>query len=76
MLYPDARFEPLNQGSDSELCQEALRRELVVFSADRFNFVQAPTSRPCEPQRWGSVMTSRADSVYFADGLPLDRIMI
>jgi hypothetical protein len=47
-----------------------------VFSADRFNFVQARRADPAS-HSWGIRDDElRADSVYFADGLPLDRIMI
>lgn len=75
-LFADVRFGPLNQGTDSDLCEQALRRGLAVFSADRYNFV-ATRRADIHTHSWPIPAADlRIDSIPVAKGLPLERTML
>jgi hypothetical protein len=74
--FPDVRFAALNLGEDIDLCEQATQRGLVVFSADRFNYV-AVRRRDTSTHSWTiSQADYRAGAVRVAAGLSLDRTMV
>lgn len=75
-LFGDVRFGPLNLGTDSDLCEQALSRGLAVFSADRYNYV-AVRRRDSTTHSWTIPDREyRVGSVRIATGLALDRTML
>ena len=75
-VFADAHFAALNLGEDIDLCEQAMQRGLVVFSADRYNYV-AVRRRDAGSHSWTiSEADYRAGSVRVATGLALDRTMI
>ena len=75
-VFADPRFAALNLGEDIDLCRQAIARGLVVFSADRFNYVAVRRGDP-RTHSWPiSVEDYRACTVRVAAGLALDRTMV
>jgi hypothetical protein len=75
-VFPQARFAPLNVGEDIDLCEQALERGLIVFSADRFNYVAVRRS-DASTHSWKIAEDDyRAGSVRIAGGLALERTML
>ena len=75
-VFPEVRFAALNLGEDIDLCEQAAQRGLIVFSADRYNYV-AVRRRDAATHSWTiSEDDYRAGSVRVAAGLALDRTMI
>ncbi|HET9665902.1 MAG TPA: glycosyltransferase, partial [Desertimonas sp.] len=75
-VFPEVRFAALNLGEDIDLCEQAAQRGLVVFSADRYNYV-AVRRRDAASHSWTiSEADYRAGSVRVAAGLALDRTMV
>ena len=75
-IFGDVRFRPLNLGEDGDLLAEAHDRGLVVFSADRYNYVAARRPDPGSHSWSISDADYRIGSVRVAPGLALDRVMI
>jgi hypothetical protein len=75
-LFPDVRFAPLNVGEDIDLCERVLERGLVVFSADRFNYVAVRRRDPRTHSWTIDENDYRSGSVRLAPGLALDRTMV
>jgi Glycosyl transferases group 1/DUF based on E. rectale Gene description (DUF3880)/Glycosyl transferase family 2 len=71
-----ARFAALNGGEDIDLCEQALRRGLVVFSADRYNYVAVRRRDPSTHSTTTSDGDYRAGSVRVAAGLAIHRTML
>jgi hypothetical protein len=75
-VFADAHFAALNLGEDIDLCEQATQRGLVVFSADRYNYV-AVRRRDAGSHSWTiSEADYRAGAVRVASGLALDRTML
>jgi GT2 family glycosyltransferase len=75
-VFGDVHFAALNLGEDIDLCERAIDRGLVVFSADRFNYV-AMRRRDPRTHSWTIGEDDyRIGSVPISKGLALDRTMV
>jgi spore maturation protein CgeB len=75
-VFGDVRFAALNLGEDIDLCERAIDRGLVVFSADRFNYV-AMRRRDPRTHSWAIGEDDyRIGSAPISKGLALDRAMV
>jgi Glycosyl transferases group 1/DUF based on E. rectale Gene description (DUF3880)/Glycosyltransferase like family 2 len=75
-VFSDVHFAALNIGEDIDLCERAIDRGLVVFSADRFNYV-AMRRRDPRTHSWTIGEDDyRIGSVPISKGLALDRTMV
>jgi hypothetical protein len=75
-VFPDAQFAALNLGEDIDLCERAISRGLVVFSADRYNYVAVRRADPRTHSWTISVDEYRTGTVRVATGLALDQTMV
>jgi Glycosyl transferases group 1/DUF based on E. rectale Gene description (DUF3880) len=72
----DVRFAAVNLGEDIDLCERALARGLVVFSADRFNYVAVRRRDPRSHSWTIGDVNYREGSVRVATGLALEATMV
>ena len=75
-VFGDVRFAALNLGEDIDLCERAIDRGLVVFSADRFNYVAVRRRDPRTHSWTISDDDYRIGSVPISKGLAVDRTMV
>jgi hypothetical protein len=75
-VFGDVHFAALNLGEDIDLCERAIDRGFVVFSADRFNYVAMRRPDP-RTHSWSIREADyRIGSVPVSKGLALDRTMV
>jgi hypothetical protein len=72
----DFQFAALNLGEDIDLCERAIDRGLVVFSADRFNYVAVRRRDPRTHSWTIGEDDYRIGSEPVSKGLALDRAMV
>ena len=75
-VFDGARFAALDRGEDIAVCEQALRRGLVIFSADRYNYVAVRRRDPATQSSAISDGEYRAGSVRVAAGLAIHRTML
>ena len=75
-VFTDVRFASLNLGEDIDLCEQAIERGLLVFSADRFNYVAVRRRDPSSHSWTINLADYRIGSVPIAPGLALERTMV
>jgi hypothetical protein len=75
-VYGDVQFAALNLGEDIDVCERAIDRGLVVFSADRFNYVAMRRPDPRTHSWTIGDADYRIGSVPVSKGLALDRTMV
>ena len=75
-VFGDVHFAALNLGEDIDLCERAIDRGLVVFSADRFNYVAVRRRDPTTHSWTIGEHDYRIGSVPLSKGLAFDRTMV